>query len=75
MWSVEGGYGAEMTDQPPAPQLCTEFPQGRPVLKGRVATQLMKELCQERGERSPYLRRRWRSQVLHSSGGMCRQRE
>lgn len=56
MWSVEGVFGAEMTDQPPAPQFRTELLQARPVLKGRVATQLMKEACQERGERSPYLR-------------------
>lgn len=75
VWSVEGVFGAEMTDQPPAPQFHTELLQARPVLKGRVANQLMKESCQERGERSPYLRSGWRSQVLHNTGGVCRQRE
>lgn len=75
MWSVEGVFGAEMTDQPPAPQFRTESLQARPVLKGRVANQLMKESCQERGKQSPYLRSGWRSQVLHNTGGVCRQRE
>lgn len=48
-----------------SPEVCAEWPQGRPVLQGREASQLVIELCQERGESPPHLRRGWRSQVPH----------